>query len=371
MSSDLGHHEEPPQPTSQTSPQQQQHQHSTSFNGSSPHFDKAVEDEELDLDEELDEEERQQLHDVKEYDPQIRQHLEELNRFATKINQLEKCVEEENSKFQKVLNESSVQLNKLAKRIGEKVVSEARPYYEAISKLKTLQIKCQKAAIKFEKYNELHAEAKQAIADTELMFLKEEEEKRDRNEEDVQDNGNFDHSWQEKLNQANINFIEARLKRQQYEDEHMAVMMEFRLLETKVTTLLKKHKNSIKKSKVYFDESTVYDCKRKAIKENIEQLGEELVESKRQYSRALKGLESISEEIHEKRSQILAKSLVREPGVGAELAATYDELDSGNISPSLSPSSASTKMQQPEEESLDDGCSILNTSDLEEKLKQL
>ncbi len=113
--------------------------------------------------------------------------------------------QEENSKFQKVLNESSVQLNKLAKRIGEKVVSEARPYYEAISKLKTLQIKCQKAAIKFEKYNELHAEAKQAIADTELMFLKEEEEKRDRNEEDVQDNGNFDHSWQEKLNQANIN----------------------------------------------------------------------------------------------------------------------------------------------------------------------
>lgn len=90
MSSDSGHHEEPPQPTSQ--PPQPKHQHSTSFNGSSPHFDKVVEDEELDL-EELDEEERQQLHDVKEYDPQIRQHLEELNRFATKINQLEKCVE--------------------------------------------------------------------------------------------------------------------------------------------------------------------------------------------------------------------------------------------------------------------------------------
>lgn len=35
----------------------------------------------------------EQLDDVKEYDPQIRQHLEELNRFATKINQLEKCVE--------------------------------------------------------------------------------------------------------------------------------------------------------------------------------------------------------------------------------------------------------------------------------------
>ena len=34
-----------------------------------------------------------QLTDVKEYDPQIRQHLEELNRYATKINHLEKCFE--------------------------------------------------------------------------------------------------------------------------------------------------------------------------------------------------------------------------------------------------------------------------------------
>lgn len=77
--------------------------------------------------------------------------------------------------------------------------------------------------------------------------------------------------------------------------------------------------------RVYFDEATVYDCRRKAIKENIEQLAEELVTSKRQYSQALKGLEAISEEIHEKRSQILARSLKREPGVGAELAASYDE----------------------------------------------
>lgn len=44
-------------------------------------------------------------------------------------------------------------------------------------------------------------------------------------------------------------FIEARTKRKQFEDEHMTVMMEFRLLESKVATLLKKHKNSIKKSK--------------------------------------------------------------------------------------------------------------------------
>lgn len=31
--------------------------------------------------------------DVGDYDPKIKQHLEELNRFATKINQLEQCYE--------------------------------------------------------------------------------------------------------------------------------------------------------------------------------------------------------------------------------------------------------------------------------------
>lgn len=31
--------------------------------------------------------------DVQEFDPKIREHLEELNRFSTKINQLEKCFE--------------------------------------------------------------------------------------------------------------------------------------------------------------------------------------------------------------------------------------------------------------------------------------
>lgn len=124
-------------------------------------------------------------------------------------------MQEENSKFQKLLTESSVALNRLAKRIGERLVTEARPYYESIHKLKCLQIKCQKAAIKYEKYNELHIEAKQAIADTELIFHREirhshrakgEEIKEDELDEEVDSHdGNFDHSWQEKLNQANIN----------------------------------------------------------------------------------------------------------------------------------------------------------------------
>lgn len=61
----------------------------------------------------------------------------------------------------------------------------------------SLQTKCQSAAIKYEKYNKLHVEAKQAISDTELMFHKEMRKKEDQD-------GDFDSFWQDKLNQANF-----------------------------------------------------------------------------------------------------------------------------------------------------------------------
>lgn len=43
--------------------------------------------------------------------------------------------------------------------------------------------------------------------------------------------------------------MEAKTKRKLYEEEHMTVMLEFRALEYKISTLNKKHKNSIKKAK--------------------------------------------------------------------------------------------------------------------------
>ena len=54
------------------------------------------------------------------------------------------------------------------------------------------------------------------------------------------------------------------------------------------------------------------------IKEKIEDLSKKIYEAKKSYAKTLKDLELISDEIHEKRAQLLIKSLKREPGVGAE-----------------------------------------------------
>jgi len=42
--------------------------------------------------------------------------------------------------------------------------------------------------------------------------------------------------------------MEAKANKEQYEDEHMSVMLEYRAFESKMATLIKKNKNSIKKA---------------------------------------------------------------------------------------------------------------------------
>ena len=71
----------------------------------------------------------------------------------------------------------------------------------------------------------------------------------------------------------------------------------------------------------YFDTAQSYDQRLKSIRNGIQKLEEEIQSSKNSYSKALKNLENISEEIHEKRAQEITK-FQREPGVGAEETAS-------------------------------------------------
>lgn len=95
------------------------------------HHHELIEEDSSSINDELD----CQIPDIKEFDPKIRDLLDDLNRYSTKINQLEQCFQEENSRFHRVLNESSIQLNKILKKCGERNVSTSRPYYEALQKL--------------------------------------------------------------------------------------------------------------------------------------------------------------------------------------------------------------------------------------------
>ena len=80
----------------------------------------------------------------------------------------------------------------------------------------------------------------------------------------------------------------------------------------------------------YYEESANVQTELNSIKQQIEVLNTVIFKAKQTYSKTLKDLELISEEIHEKRAQLLAKSLKREPGVGAEFKAENNNSFSGN-----------------------------------------
>ncbi|RWS24649.1 hypothetical protein B4U80_09954 [Leptotrombidium deliense] len=279
-------------------------------------------------------------------DPRVKQQLETLNQWTEKINALEKRFEESNALFRCVLNESSDKLKCLAHKLG-KCVREARPYYDAKRRTKELQLKCQRAAINFEKACQLYEQSKETISLTEERFAAHkqyyeemiENEKGDKRRE-------FDNTWQEMLNQATIKLMNAEMMRRESELKHERCMALFRNSEEKATHLEKQLKSSIKKSRTYFEEQYKFHQRLHAIKGEIETLRREITDSKSAYSMTLRNLESISEEIHEKRNRsLLQSSLKREPGVGAETNEVPSESVDKCSVPELNVSSSRCQLQ--------------------------
>ena len=96
-----------------------------------------------------------------------------------------------NALFRNTLNERTIRLRKLAQKLG-KCVSECRPYYECRTRVTELQKRCQMAVQTFERSAELHSQSKETITIAETKFA-----------DNKNNESDFDHFWQEMLNQAN------------------------------------------------------------------------------------------------------------------------------------------------------------------------
>lgn len=120
----------------------------------------------------------------------------------------------------------------------------------------------------------------------------------------------FDPAWQEVLNQAIIKLKEAESTKSKARIDHEVSMKRFMDIEEELSILEKKCKNSIKKSSQYFNESFKFKSDLMKKKAEIEFLNEQIIASKSYYSLTLRDLESISEEIHARRSIKLLKSLL-------------------------------------------------------------
>ncbi|TSK16116.1 SH3 domain-binding protein 5 [Bagarius yarrelli] len=239
-----------------------------------------------------------------EVDPRVQGELEKLNKSTDDINRCETELEDARQSFRSVLVEATLKLDELLKKIG-KAVEDSKPYWEARRLARQAQLEAQRTTQDFQRATEVLRAAKETIALAEQRLL--EEDKR-----------HFDSAWQEMLNHATQRVMEAEQTKSCSELLHKETAARYSAAMTHMKQLEKKLKRTISKSKQSPNSPAVaLRCRQSEV------LGTKLTYSKAEYKKALKNLELISDEIHERRRSIG----MRERGVGSESGgATGDDI---------------------------------------------
>ncbi|XP_037532696.1 SH3 domain-binding protein 5b [Nematolebias whitei] len=237
-----------------------------------------------------------------EVDPRIQGELEKLNQSTDDINRCETELEDARQNFRSVLVEATVKLDELVKKIG-KPVEESKPYWEARRLARQAQLEAQKATQDFHRATEVLRAAKETISLAEQRLLEE-------------DNRQFDSAWQEMLNHATQRVMEAENTKTRSELLHKETAAKYAAATGHMKQLEKKLKRTISKSKPYFEKKAKYYLQLENLKKNVDERQAKLSQAKSEYKTALKNLEMISDEIHERRRMSIIGP--RRPGVGAE-----------------------------------------------------
>lgn len=237
-----------------------------------------------------------------EVDPRIQGELEKLNQSTDDINRCETELEDARQKFRSVLVEATVKLDELVKKIG-KAVEESKPYWEARRLARQAQLEAQKATQDFQRATEVLRAAKETISLAEQRLLEE-------------DNRQFDSAWQEMLNHATQRVMEAEHTKTRSELLHKETAAKYTAAIGRMKQLEKKLKRTINKSKPYFEMKAKYYLQLENLKKNVDERQAKLSQAKGEYKTALRNLEMISDEIHERRRSSAMGPRGR--GVGAE-----------------------------------------------------
>ncbi|XP_026172499.1 SH3 domain-binding protein 5b isoform X5 [Mastacembelus armatus] len=251
-------------------------------------------------------------HEDEEVDPRIQGELEKLNQSTDDINRCETELEDARQKFRSVLVEATVKLDELVNKIG-KAVEESKPYWEARRMARQAQLEAQKATQEFQRSTEVLQAAKETISLAEQRLLEE-------------DNWQFDSAWQEMLNHATQRVMEAEHSKVKSELVHKETAAKYTSVIARMKQLEKKLKRTINKSKPYFEMKAKYYLQLENLKKIVDERHAKLSLAKGEYKSALRNLEMISDEIHERRRNSAMGP--RGHGVGAE----GDSISGDNIS---------------------------------------
>uniref|UniRef100_A0AAV2MF47 SH3 domain-binding protein 5 n=1 Tax=Knipowitschia caucasica TaxID=637954 RepID=A0AAV2MF47_KNICA len=165
------------------------------------------------------------------------------------------------------------------------------------------QLEAQNATQDFQRATEVLRAAKETISLAEQRLLEE-------------DTRQFDSAWQEMLNHATQRVMEAELTKTRSEQLHRETSSKYTAAIARMKQLEKKLKRTINKSKPYFEMKAKFYLQLEKLKKTVDERQARLSQAKGDYSSALRSLEKISDEIHERRRSSTIGPRGR--GVGAE-----------------------------------------------------
>ncbi|XP_070995896.1 SH3 domain-binding protein 5-like [Oncorhynchus clarkii lewisi] len=303
-------------------------------------------------------------YEEEEVDPRIQGELEKLNQSTDDINRCETQLEDARQKFRSVLVEATVKLDELVKKIG-KAVEESKPYWEARRVARQAQLEAQRATQDFQRATEVLRAAKETIALAEQRLLEE-------------DTRQFDSAWQEMLNHATQRVMEAEHTKTRSELVHKETAAKYTAAMGRMKQLEKKLKRTINKSKPYFELKAKYYLQLEHLKKNVDELQAKLSQAKEGYKTALRNLEMISDEIHERRRNSAMGPRGRGVGADGDSVAVDDiasfKMESDGISmtsESFEDETCSSSAMSEEDSETRSTCSLVSSSHSPNSLQDL
>ncbi|XP_018621439.2 SH3 domain-binding protein 5-like isoform X2 [Scleropages formosus] len=211
-------------------------------------------------------------------------------------------IQDGRQKFRAVLVEATLKLDDQVKKIG-RAVEESKPYWEARRAARQAQLEAQRATQDYQRAMEVLRAAKETIALAEQRLLEE-------------DSRQFDSAWQEMLNHATQRVMEAEQTKTRSELAHKETAARYSAAISHMKQLEKKLKRTIGKSRPYFELKAKYYLQLEQLKKQVEERQARLSTAKGEYKAALRNLEKISDEIHERRRSSALEC--RGHGVGSD-----------------------------------------------------
>eukprot|EP00053_Salpingoeca_punica_P010559 m.94916 g.94916 ORF g.94916 m.94916 type:complete len:415 (+) comp15432_c0_seq2:430-1674(+) len=233
-------------------------------------------------------------------DPRIETALLTLNSASEEINDNERKYEATKKQFSEEMDRMKGDIRVLTRKIGPKILAQARPYYDLAFQAYLAQADVKRASEYYEAAFEFLKSAKMAVREIEKQ---------------LETGAKFDEAMQHQLNTAYEATTSGEAKLAKIDQFHVQKMKAFREKSEQVKVLFKSKKKAITKSRLYFQRKLEHDKALQVLRDRLLFLARGSVVARNNYSSALKTLEKISAEIHNKRMAAKAQ------GEAAEAAA--------------------------------------------------